>query len=54
MNALEAFALARLMDPKPAEVIETTTGWPCTAFAHYAQSCLSGFADRALDAQEAQ
>lgn len=46
-------ALARLADPVVSKTIEDTSGWPCTTFDRYASSCLLGFADRALDAQEA-
>jgi len=53
MNATEAYSVARLADPKPCEVIETSSGWFATDFQHYAQTVLSGFADRALDAQPA-
>ncbi|MDR6455475.1 hypothetical protein [Variovorax paradoxus] len=53
MTTTDALALARLADPVIAETIETTSGWPCTAFERYASSCLLGFADRALDAREA-
>lgn len=52
-TAAEALALARHADPVIAQAIENASGWPCTTFDRYAATCLLGFADRALDAQEA-
>lgn len=52
MTAPEAYRVARLADPRACEVIENSSGWFATDFQHYAQTVLSGFADRALDARD--
>jgi hypothetical protein len=52
MNAQQAYRVARLADPKACEVIEDAFGCFATDVQHYAQTVLSGFADRALDAAQ--